>query len=48
MQFDIQKPSDGGKISDLITSTGDRWLRAPVRAEVPFNAAMTDQITESK
>lgn len=30
MQFDIQIPSEGGKIPHLIMSADDRWLRVEV------------------
>lgn len=46
MQLDIQKASGDGKIPHLITRADDRRLGS--RVEVPLNAAMTDQITESK
>lgn len=35
MQFDIQKPSGGGKISHLITSADDCRLIGAIRVEVP-------------
>lgn len=34
MQFDVQRPNRGGKISHLITDTDDRWLRGADRVEV--------------
>ena len=46
MQLDIQKPRGGGKTPRLIIRADDRRLGG--RVEVPLNAAMTDQITESK
>lgn len=48
MQFDIQKRSEGGKISHLIKSADDRGLRGAVRADAALNAATADQITENK
>lgn len=48
MQYDVQKPSGGRKISHLIMSADDRGLRGAIRVEVPLNAAVTDQITENK